>query len=284
MGMWDKWIGRTEIRSDSHDPALVRRWTATFDRAAPDDGTVPQGVHWCLGVPEAATAALGIDGHPLRDGSPDSFLPPVPLPRRMWAASAITFLRPLRLGAPVERRSRIAAISEKQGGSGQLVFVDIEHETACAGDLCIRETQSIVYRDAPPQGCPPVPPPPGPDHFDPAPWQCHRALAPDEALLFRFSALTFNAHRIHYDLPYATKAEGYRGLVVHGPLTASLLLNLAAQQFGDNALKTFAFRGLSPAICGEGLHLVLRSDQGQIELGAFASDGRHVMSATAALS
>lgn len=281
-GAWDNWIGREEVRQDGNDPALARRWLSALDRTAPDDGTLPQGFHWCLATPEAPTAMLGPDGHPRRDDTPLSFLPPIALPRRMWASSKVAFLSPLHVGEPFERRSRIASVTEKQGGSGQLVFVDIEHETHGQSGLCVREVQSIVYRDAAPSGSPAVPPPPGPQAFDPAPWQRHRAIVPGEPLLFRFSALTFNSHRIHYDLPYATAEEGYRGLVVHGPLTASLLLNLAAQEFGDNALRTFAFRGLSPAICGEELHLVLRESDDQIELGAFASDGRHVMSATAA--
>lgn len=126
-----------------------------------------------------------------------------------------------------------------------------------------------------------MPPPPGSERFDPKGWDAHRALTPTEPLLFRFSALTFNSHRIHYDLPYATAEEGYRGLVVHGPLTATLLLQLAQAELGDNALASFAFRGTSPAICGEGLHLVMRGQGETIELGAFASDGRQVMAATA---
>jgi 3-methylfumaryl-CoA hydratase len=280
-GAWDSWIGREEVRRDGNDPALAQRWLATLDRTAPDDGTLPQGIHWCLATPEAPTAVLGPDGHPRRDASQGGFLPPIALPRRMWASSKVAFLNPLHVGEPVERRSRIASIAEKQGGSGQLVFVNIEHETHGDKQICVREIQSIVYREAAPAGGPAIPPPPGPQRFDPAPWTYHHSLAPSEALLFRYSALTFNSHRIHYDLPYAAQHEGYRGLVVHGPLTATLLLNLAAREFGDNALKSFAFRGLSPAICGEDLHLVLCDDERQIKLGAFASDGRPVMSATA---
>ena len=164
------------------------------------------------------------------------------------------------------------------------MFVDIEHETSADGELAVRERQSLVYRDPAPAGAPPAPPPPGDTRFDPAGWDAHRAIAPNETLLFRFSALTFNSHRIHYDLPYATREEGYRGLVVHGPLTATLLLDLAAREMGDNALRTFEFRGLSPAISGEMLHLVLRSKDAAFELGAFACDGRQVMSASASAS
>ena len=182
----------------------------------------------------------------------------------------------------MERRSKIASVTAKQGGSGSLVFVDVAHETLADGGLAVREVQSLVYREAPPPGSPPAPPAPGPERFDPSGWDARHSLAPGETLLFRYSALTFNSHRIHYDYPYATGEEGYRGLVVHGPLTATLLLGLAQRELGDNALKSFAFRGLTPGICGEELHLVMRGGGAAIELGAFASDGRHVMSAVAA--
>lgn len=280
-GMWDAWIGRTERRAERADASLAIRWLATLDREAPASNTMPQGFHWCLCTPDAPTSRLGSDGHPRRDDSPDSFLPPVQLPRRMWASSKVEFLAPLTLSAPVERLSTVVAVSEKEGGSGNLVFVDIAHETLCDGELAVREVQTVVYRDAAPAGSPPVPPPPAAATFDPAPWSAHRTIVPDERLLFRYSALTFNSHRIHYDQPYATQQEGYRGLVVHGPLTATLLLDLAQRERGDNALKSFAFRGLSPAICGEPLHLVMRGAGEAIDLAAFASDGRQVMTASA---
>ncbi len=283
MGNWDAWIGREDERRDHIDPAAVARWLATLDRPAPADGSVPQAYHWCLGLPNAPTATLGADGHPVRDDSAGSFLPPIPLPRRMWAASKVEFLRPLRPGQSVVRNSRVAAIAEKQGGSGKLVFAEVAHETRGDGELAVRETQSIVFREPAPTGAPPAPPPPGDDRFDPSPWDAHRMLVPSEALLFRYSALTFNSHRIHYDLPYACEREGYRGLVVHGPLTATLLLDLAQRRFGDNAVRRFAFRGTSPAICGEELHFALRGSGDAIELGAFAVDGRQVMAATAAI-
>jgi 3-methylfumaryl-CoA hydratase len=281
MGEWDGWIGREELRADSAEPALLARWCATLDRAQPADGSVPQGLHWCLATPDAPSAALGRDGHPRRDDSPGSFLPPVPLPRRMWASSKLEFHATLRAGEAVTRLSRVASITEKQGGSGRLVFVDIEHETAGAGGLAVREVQSVVYRDAPAPGTPPAPPALGQGRFDPGAWAAHRTVVPGETLLFRYSALTFNSHRIHYDAPYAVGEENYRGLVVHGPLTATLLLDLARRELGENALKTFAFRGMSPAICGEALHLVMRGSGAEIALGAFAEDGREVMRAGA---
>ena len=280
-GMWEAWIGRSERRAERADSSLAMRWRATLDRQAPVGNTMPQGFHWCLCTPDAPTSRLGPDGHPRRDNSPDSFLPPVPLPRRMWASSKVAFLEPLQLSVPVERLSTITEIREKNGASGTLVFVDIAHETRCEGELAVHEVQTVVYRDDAPAGSAPVPPVPGDAAFDPSPWQAHRMIVPDERLLFRYSALTFNSHRIHYDLAYATQEEGYRGLVVHGPLTATLLLDLAQAELGDNALKSFAFRGLSPAICGEALHLVMRGEGDAMDLAAFASDGRQVMAASA---
>jgi 3-methylfumaryl-CoA hydratase len=283
MSDWSAWIGREERRGDRIDEGHVTRWLAMLDRAAPADGSVPQAFHWCLCLPAAPTAGIGTDGHPRRDDSPESFLPPVDLPRRMWASGAVEFHAPLRNGEKVSRVSRVASITAKQGGSGSLVFVDVVHETHGGNGLAVSEVQSIVYREAAPAGSPPVPPVPGEGRFDATPWQAHRVITPSEPLLFRFSALTFNSHRIHYDLPYATAEEGYRGLVVHGPLTATLLLDLAAREYGDNALKRFAFRGNSPGMCGEELHLILRRDGSDVELGAYAADGRLVMSATATL-
>lgn len=283
MSDWSRWIGREERRHDRVDEGHLARWLATLDRETPADGKAPQGFHFCVCLPDAPTAGLGVDGHPLRDDSPASFLPPVPLPRRMWASSKVEFLSPLGLGAAVERRSRVLSVTAKQGSSGSLVFVDVEHENRADGVLAVREVQSLVYREAVPAGSPPAPPAPGDGTFDPSAWDHHRAFVPGETLLFRFSALTFNTHRIHYDLPYAMGEEGYRGLIVHGPLMASLLLDLARRQLGDNALKRFAFRAISPGVCGELLHLVMRGSGDAIELGAFASDGRHVLGASASV-
>lgn len=277
------WIGREDLRSDIVDVGMVHRWCATFDRLLPSSTDVPQGIHWCLGLPDAATQDLGCDGHPRRDDSPQSFLPPISLPRRMWASSKVDFIRSLRAGDIVERTSRINSIHEKDGASGKLVFVDVVHETKNQDSLCLSEIQSIVYREAMPQGSPKIPPSVGDERFDPTSWQQHRMVLPTPPLLFRYSALTFNSHRIHYDCPYATEEEGYRGLVVHGPLTATLLLDLARRTYGDNCLSSFSFRGLSPAIVSEPLYLVLRESGAGIELGAFTQDGRPVMSATAGL-
>jgi len=280
------WIGREAQATDRLDEGLARRWLATFDLAMPHPALMPQGIHFALCTPDAPTAMLGEDGHPARDDSPDSFLPPIPLPRRMWASSTIEFIAPIAIGAVVARTSRIAAITEKEGASGRLAFVDVSHETSANGTLSVRETQVIVYREGvnrAKSGEALSPPPLGESRFDPAGWEAHRCLTPDPRLLFRYSALTFNTHRIHYDAPYAREVEAYRGLVVHGPLTASLLLGLAARELGENRLRRFAFRGLSPAIAGEPLHLVMRKGEEGHELAAFADDGRQVMQASAAL-
>jgi 3-methylfumaryl-CoA hydratase len=282
---FEAWIGRETRANDRLDEGLADRWLATFDLPRPHPAIMPQGIHFALCTPEAPTATLGEDGHPARDDSPGSFLPPFPEfasgPRRMWASSKIAFHAPIAIGAAIERVSRVASVSEKEGGSGRLAFVDVEHATKANGTLAVVETQTLVYREAAAPDAPLSPPSQGKGRFSPEGWDAQRVLTPDARLLFRFSALTFNTHRIHYDAPYAEQIERYRGLVVHGPLTASLLLQLAAREMGENRLRTFQFRGLSPAIAGEPLHLVMRNAEDGYELAAFASDGRQVTQASA---
>jgi 3-methylfumaryl-CoA hydratase len=280
---FESWIGREARAKDRLDEGLADRWLATFDLARPHPAIMPQGIHFALCTPEAPTAKLGEDGHPARDDSPQSFLPPFPMPRRMWASSKIAFHAPIAIGAAIERVSRVASVSQKEGGSGRLAFVDVEHVTKANGTIAVAETQTLVYRDAAAPDAALSPPAAGEGRFDPAPWDAHRALTPDARLLFRYSALTFNTHRIHYDAPYAEQIERYRGLVVHGPLTASLLLGLAAQELGANRLRRFSFRGLSPAIAGEPLHLVMRAKDEGYELAAYADDGRQVTQASASV-
>jgi 3-methylfumaryl-CoA hydratase len=278
---FEAWIGREVRAKDRLDDALAARWLATFDLPRPHPAIMPQGIHFALCTPDAPTAKLGEDGHPARDDSPDSFLPPFPMPRRMWASSKMQFVAPIAIGAVIERTSRIAAVSEKEGGSGRLAFVDVAHTTRANGTIAVIETQTLVYREAAVPDAPLSPPPLGAGRFSPEGWDACRSLTPDARLLFRYSALTFNTHRIHYDAPYAEQIERYRGLVVHGPLTASLLLGLAARELGENRLRTFQFRGLSPAIAGEPLHLVMRAKADGYELAAFADDGRQVTAASA---
>jgi 3-methylfumaryl-CoA hydratase len=294
MGAWNNWIGRTVTQHDRLTPALLQRFLATIDSA--ETGVIaPQAIHWVLCTPEAATAQLGIDGHPRRSDSADSFFPPVPHPRRMWASSTVEFVAPIEVDAGIERVSSIAAITEKTGSTGSLVFVDVDHQTRANGVLAVRETQTLVYREAatidrssraksrdatPKNDSSTALDANGPNLAD---WHFHRTVTPNEALLFRFSAITFNTHRIHYDAHYAIHEEGYRGLVVHGPLMSSLLIDLAARQFGANALRTYAFRAQSPAFVNEPLHLAGRREGGTLTLAALGSDGRTCVAAEAQL-
>jgi 3-methylfumaryl-CoA hydratase len=279
MGEWDAWIGRQMVQRDRLTPALQQRFRATIDSA--DTGDVaPQAIHWVLCTPEAATAQLGIDGHPQRSDSPDSFFPPVPHPRRMWASSKVDFIAPIAVNAEIERVSTIASINEKTGSTGSLVFVDVAHETRADGVLAIKERQTLVYREA--NSAKPTPAP-QPVAINFREWDFHRSLVPNETLLFRFSAITFNTHRIHYDAPYAINEEGYRGLVVHGPLMSSLLMDLVAREFGSNALAHYAFRAQSPAFAGEALHLVGKREGDLLTLAALGSDGRICVAAEGAL-
>ncbi|MDG5747896.1 MaoC family dehydratase N-terminal domain-containing protein [Qipengyuania sp. XHP0207] len=284
MGKWDGWLGRKEVRQDQLDEALAQRWLATFDLSVPSDGVMPHGIHFCLCTPDAPTQTLGEDGHPARSDTSASFMPPVPLPRRMWASSAITFLAPLTIGSRIERVSRIASIAEKEGSSGKLAFVEVDHVTTCDEVEAVREKQILVYRGAAPSDAPLVPPSPGIANFEAGEWDAVETILPDPRLLFRFSALTFNTHRIHYDAPYAQEIERYRGLVVHGPLMASLLLQLLARTYGEERLADFSFRAVSPAIAGEPLHLALRRRESGIELSALATDGRECVKARASLA
>lgn len=279
MSAWDEWVGRSEVRTDILTPALVERFRATIDSNVPDD-PAPQGIHWLTCIPDAPTAGLGEDGHPLR--SDDSFFPPIPLPRRMWASSKVEFVAPIEAGAAIVRTSTIASVAERTGNTGSLAFVDVAHETMADGVLAIRETQTLVYREAAAvTGA--IAAPPAETDVEFSDWPIRRSLVPSEALLFRFSALTFNTHRIHYDLPYARDIEAYRGLVVHGPLMASLLLDLVARELGPNRLKRFAFRAQSPAFAGEPLHLVARQEGEALALATLGADGRTCVFAEASL-
>lgn len=273
MADWSDWIGREQRSADRLDEALAARWLATLDLDAPDGAQMPQGIHFALCTPQAPTGMLGEDGHPARSDDPASLYPPIDLPRRMWAGSEIAFLRPLSLGQRIDKLSRVTSIEEKEGRSGRLAFLKLEHRISADGEPAIREEQTLVYRDAAAPDAPHVPPRVSDKLFDPTAWDRVRTIAPSETLLFRYSALTFNTHRIHYDAPYARDVERYRGPVVHGPLIATLLLQLAAQILGDNRIRTFGFSARSPAIAGDLLHLAFRRDGDTLELAALNDAG-----------
>ena len=279
MADWTAWIGRRITQQDVLTAAALARFRATIDSDATGD-SANQAIHWCLCLPDAPTAKLGADGHPLREDNPDSFMPPIPLPRRMWAASDVRFLAPIMADASIARTSTIAAIKEKTGGTGQLVFVEVEHETRADDVVAVQERQTIVFR-APAAAVPPSPAPAAAGEPDLSDWSWRRDVLPSETMLFRYSALTFNSHRIHYDLPYARDEEGYRGLVVHGPLTATLLLDLAQRELGPNALASFTMRAQAPAFAGETIHLVGRPAKDGWEMAAIGPDGRTIMAAEA---
>ncbi|UOK73304.1 FAS1-like dehydratase domain-containing protein [Ancylobacter polymorphus] len=251
-----QWIGHEETSSEQLTQALVQRFLATLDMPADEvalNSPAPQLIHWCLAQKAAATSELGEDGHPRKGG----FLPPVPLPRRMWAGGELTFHADPRIGEVVTKHSRISDVTVKEGRTGVLCFVRVDHEISADGRPVLSETQDIVYRDATS-----TPSPEG--AAAPALEGAHRQeIMPTPALLFRYSALTFNGHRIHYDNPYARDVEGYPGLVVHGPLQATLLLNFAARLRG-RALKGFSFRGASPVFDTAPFHLNAEEPAGDV--------------------
>ena len=237
---FDDWIGNAREQRERIDTALTAGMSAALDRddAPTKDGDpLPPCWHWMFFRDATMQSKLGTDGLPARG----ALMPPVPLPRRMWAASQIRFLAPLRLGEMALKRSEIASITKKSGKSGRLVFVNLRHTVLNAADeVAIEEEQNIVYTEAPKSGAMP-PPRPAPEE---AAWR--RELRPDPVMLFRYSALTFNPHRIHYDQPYCTQEEGYPGLVVHGPLIATLMVDLCRRSRPDAEVKEFSFRALSP--------------------------------------
>ena len=239
---FDAWIGRSEDGADRITPAPIRLLQASLDYADPSalPAALPPLWHWLYFLPGERQSNIGVDGHPRRGG----FLPPVTLPRRMWAGGRLQFLRPLAVDAPVQRRSTITNVQSKSGRSGQLVFVTVLHEISDAQGVAIREEQDIVYRDAPPPaaaGAPAPTPQPAPTDE-----QYSRIVTPDPVLLMRFSALTFNGHRIHYDRPYAMQEEGYPGLVVHGPLIAMLLMEELRRTHPGKTIRQFEFKAVSP--------------------------------------
>ena len=251
-----EWIGRQSESFDVVSERLAQSFKAIFEpHLAPSAaGHAPLGIHWCLSPAIAAMEQLGADGHPARNLS----LPPVPQPRRMWAGGELQVHDALRIGDEVRRVSTIRDIVRKQGRSGELWFVAVDHRYHTARGIALSERHDIVYREA----ATPKPAASDGEKAAPAPgrpvgrsW----VLIPSSTLLFRYSAITFNGHRIHYDLPYATQVEGYEGLVVHGPLQATLMLNLAAAH-GAGIPATFRYRGVAPAIAGRNLTIAASPD------------------------
>jgi len=275
------WTGRRETWRDQVGATPVKALNATLDHPAmpADPGTpLPPLWHWLYFLPLHRQSEIGPDGHAKRGG----FLPPVPLPRRMWAGSQFEFRSPIRVGDSVERKSTIADVSGKEGRTGKLVFVKVRHEVRCndSPEPAIVEFHDIVYREARRPGD--VEPPPQRAETGAA-WQ--REIVPDDVLLFRYSALTFNGHRIHYDRKYVTEVEGYPGLIVHGPLIATLLMDLVRRSLPEADVATFRFKAVRPTfdlnpfrVNGE-----LQDDGKTLRLWAQDHEGWLTMDATATL-
>jgi 3-methylfumaryl-CoA hydratase len=272
------WIGREEVRDDTVRRDFVRGLYATLDRAdrVDDPLVVPRLVHWLHFHPLALQSDIGPDGHPKRGG----FLPPVPLPRRMWAGSRIRFVRTPAIGESIVRRSTIKDVRITEGKTGTLVFVTVDHRITGDRGAELSDEHDIVYRAAPAPGAaaPPAKAPP-----TGAVWR--RQVTPNPVMLFRYSALTFNGHRIHYDRPYAAEVEGYPGLIVHGPLIATLLLDLLDRERPDANVVEYSFRAVSPlfdtapfAVCGT------PGDDGVVRLWAETPAGALAMEASARIS
>ena len=273
---WQAWIGREEQRVDRVTAAPLAALSATLDRddQTPKDGDpLPPLAHWLYFLPVAPARDVGPDGHPRRGG----FLPPVDLPRRMWAGGRLHFVHPLRVGNHIKRSSRIADIQIKSGRSGTLVFVTVQHAIANAHGVALNEEHDIVYRDLPPPDAAPVKAMPAPTDET-----FMREIVPDPVLLFRYSALTFNGHRIHYDRSYVTEVEGYPGLIVHGPLIATLLLDLLRREQPDAEVRRFEFKAVAPlfdihrfSVCGKpggdrSFQLWARNHEGALAMQASA--------------
>jgi 3-methylfumaryl-CoA hydratase len=271
------WIGRTTSDRDVITPRIAQELRVTLDREGPpprEGDACPLAIHWCLAPPMVPQSRLGPDGHPARG----DFLPPVPLPRRMWAAGRLEFLDALRVGDAVERRSRIADVSVKEGRSGRLCFVAVDHEISIPRGIALKERHDIVYRDAPSGYAAKHDAPTRKEAPRQAQWSENKIA--DAVMLFRYSALTFNGHRIHYDWKYVTEVEGYPGLIVHGPLQATLLVEFAASIRGVGP-KVFSFRALNPLFDGQEFALNAAASKAGLDLWISGPGGRTAMAATA---
>jgi 3-methylfumaryl-CoA hydratase len=270
-----KWVGKTQSASDQITATPIAALSATLDLEAPrplDGHPVPPLWHWLYFLETHLQSELSPDGHAKLGG----FLPPVPLPRRMWAGGRFEFLRPLRVGETYTRTSRIADVQEKKGRTGTLVFVVVRHEIGNAAGIALTEEQDLVYRALSKPGDPAPAPQPAPAG---AKWG--RVVKPDDVLLFRYSALTFNGHRIHYDRRYATETEGYPGLVVHGPLIATLLVDLLRRHMQAADVARFEFRALSPLFDISPFKLCGKPERDGKTISLWAADTRGGLAMTA---
>jgi len=273
------WIGKTETLHDVVTLFPVQALATTFNQSTQykEGDVLPELWHWLYFLPNAPMAEVGPDGHPKRGG----FLPPVPLPRRMWAGSRLTWHHPLKVGDKITRHSSIASVEHKSGrSSGDLIFVTVKHEISNAQGLAISEEHDIVYRPVPKdtdQLAAPVIIDETPD------W--HNEIIPSEVLLFRYSALTFNGHRIHYDRKYVNEVEIYPGLIVHGPMIATMLVELLHENLPKRRLKHYEFKAIRPLF--DIHHFAVNGkvqEDGKISLWTKNHEGYASMKATATLA
>jgi 3-methylfumaryl-CoA hydratase len=271
------WKPTEWVITDTLNVPTAQFLAATLDRDDPlgAGDSLPDGWHWCYFLNAAKRSSLGYDGHAEKGG----FLPPTDLPRRMWAGSQFQFHAPLRLGETIVRKSNVINVEKKQGKSGRLEFVQVEHRYfGSDGKPRMTERHDIVYRD--------IDTDPNPDKpilARSVPWVAERSLTitPDPVLLFRYSALTFNGHRIHYDVPFCREQEGYRHLVVHGPLVATLLMNFANDHARGSRMRAFEFKARSPLFCDAAFALHQRAESGYVQLWATNENGGLAMEARA---
>jgi 3-methylfumaryl-CoA hydratase len=267
------WLGRSEAIEDTLRLQPANFMAATLDRdiVLRHGDKLPPLWHWLYFLEAKPASQLGRDGHPKKGG----FLPPVKLPRRMWAGGRFTFHAPLRLGETVRKVSTIRNIENKEGRTGALCFVTVQHEIFAGDQLAITEEQDIVYREDPEINAPNPEPRCAPDNAE-----FFETVSPNHVMLYRYSALTFNGHRIHYDVDYARNVEGYEGLVFHGPLTATLLVDLATRTFGRQPVH-FSFKGLAPLTSNHEFLIEGRCDDNVMRLWARRHDGALAMQAEA---
>lgn len=279
LALLRQWLGRSETKTDQIHATAANALAATLDQQPVylEGSALPPLWHWIYFWSMSAQSELGVDGHPQRGG----FLPPVPLPRRMWAGGRFRFVAPLLIGAVASRSSAITRIDTKSGSSGPLAFVTVSHQISSEGQVCVLEEHDIVYREIPVPGTAAI----AAAKLAPATSLWSRTISPDPVLLFRYSALTFNGHRIHYDRNYVTSVEGYPGLIVHGPLIATLLIGMLHEHLPQEQIAEFEFRAVGPLFDTEAfsIHAQPDADGRTVQLWAANARGELAMQAKATL-
>lgn len=281
MENFDAWVGKTESTSDFSNVRTIQMLQALLNQKDNMINHLPDLSHWLYFLPIFNQQELSDDGHPRKGG----FLPPIPFPKRMWAGGRLQFLRPIALNQNIRRDSEIIKVEFKQGKSGNMYFVTVKHSVYAKNELVIVEEQDIVYRDVSNQVQPAVSqsaiPTPS---IESKPFSYKQAFPIDTPTLFRYSALTFNSHKIHYDRPYAMQEEGYPGLVVHGPLLATLLVHYFKQNYPNKHIATFDFRALSPVFDFDHIYVCGDVKQQNAELWIEKASGQIAMKANITFS